>query len=85
MISSRTYTSQGLVLKYFPYKEADLILTVLTKQHGKLQAIAKGARKPQSKCSGHVEPLTVVDIQLAKGKSIETVTQVQTYKAYPSM
>ena len=85
MISSRTYTSQGLVLKYFPYKEADLILTVLTKQHGKLQAIAKGARKPQSKFSGHVEPLTVVDIQLAKGKSIETVTQVQTYKAYPSM
>ena len=85
MTSIKTYTSQALVLKYFPYKEADLILTVFTKQHGKLQAIAKGARKPQSKFSGHVEPLTVINIQLARGRSIETVTQVQTNKAYPTL
>ena len=85
MTSYKTFTNPALVLKYFPYQEADLIVTMLTKDHGKVQAIAKGARKLQSKFSGHIEPLTVVNVQLAKGKSLDTVTQVQTDKAYPQL
>ena len=44
-----TVVDQAIVLKRLEYGEADRILTVLTKNNGKLSVIAKGARRPKSK------------------------------------
>ena len=51
--------------------------------HGKLDAVAKGVRKTRSRMAGHVEPLTQATFQLAKGKSLDIVTQVETGRVVP--
>lgn len=62
--------------------EADKLLTLFTPDVGKLRANAKGARKPSSRKSGHVELFTHVDLLLAKGQQIDVVTQADTIDAF---
>jgi DNA repair protein RecO (recombination protein O) len=48
----------GVVLKTFPYGEADLIVTYLTPDFGLLKVFAKSPRKIRSKFGSSLEPLT---------------------------
>lgn len=74
---SRTYKTEALVLRRIDYGEADLILTLITPRYGKVRAIAKGARKPLSKTSGHVELYTLADMVLSRGRELDIVTQAE--------
>ena len=49
---------------------------------GKLTLLAKGVRKPASRKAGHIEPFTYVDLLIAKGRSIDLVTQAETVAAH---
>lgn len=60
--------TRGIVLKRTNFKEADRILTLLTPDHGKLSAIAKGVRRPKSKLAGGIELLSVSDITYLPGR-----------------
>jgi DNA repair protein RecO (recombination protein O) len=73
----KTYRSQGLVIKNAPFGEADLLVTLYTREAGKLRAVARGARRSGSRMVGHFEPLTVIGTSLAKGRSLDIVTQVE--------
>lgn len=73
---SRTLRTQAIVLRRVEYGEADLILTLLTPQHGKISAIARAARRPGAKASGHVELYSLSDMLLAHGTSLYLITQV---------
>ena len=53
----------ALILKQADYKEADVILTVLTEEYGKLSFVAAGARKMSSKNAGSILPYTKAEIQ----------------------
>src|SRR6185436_14450629 len=53
-----------------------------TAQHGKIRAIAKGARKPGSRLGGHVDVLTHSQLLLARGRTFEVVTQAETLDAF---
>ena len=77
MPSSRWYHCEALILKHFPMGEADLIVTAYTRERGKLRVVAKGARRSNSRLVGHLEPLTQVKLSLAKGRSLDYVTQAQ--------
>ncbi|MFN2162508.1 MAG: DNA repair protein RecO, partial [Candidatus Promineifilaceae bacterium] len=55
MSRERTYRTEAIVLKRSDFGEADRLLTLYSKEFGKIRAIAKGARKPQSRKTGHVE------------------------------
>jgi DNA repair protein RecO (recombination protein O) len=55
MARERTYRTEAIVLKRTDFGEADRLLTLFSKDLGKISAIAKGARKPQSRKTGHVE------------------------------
>lgn len=57
--------------------EADRIVTLLTPEHGKVRAVAKGVRKPKSKLAGRLEPLTHVSMLAWKGRELDIVTQVE--------
>ena len=52
----------GFVLKQSDYREADVILTVLTKEYGKLSFVAQGVRKMTSKNAGSIMPYTKTEI-----------------------
>lgn len=58
--------------------EADRIITLLTRDHGQVRAVAKGVRRTTSKFGARVEPFSVVDVQFHKGRSLDVVTQVET-------
>jgi DNA repair protein RecO (recombination protein O) len=68
-----------------PLGEADLIVTFFTRENGKLQAVAKGARKNSSKLVGHLEPLTQVNLSLARGRNLDIVTQAQVVTNFPPL
>lgn len=73
------------MLKRTDHGEADRLLTLFTPDLGKLRANAKGARKPSSRKSGHVELFTHVELMLAKGQQIDVVTQADAIDTFISL
>jgi len=80
--SERSFRVEAVVLRHRDFGEADRMLTLFTRQRGKLQALAKGARKPRSRKAGHLEPFTRVTLQLARGREMLILTQADTLEAY---
>ena len=72
--------TRAIVLKKLRLNEADNILTLLTSEGSNISAIAKSIRKTKSKFAGRLEPFSVIDLVLYKGKTLYTVTQVNTVK-----
>lgn len=62
--------------------EVDRIITLLTRHHGQVRAVAKGVRKTSSRFGGRLEPFTVVDLQLYEGKNLDTVSQAEQLANY---
>ncbi len=82
MRRDRLYRAEGIVLRQFRLGEADRIITLFTAEHGKLRAVAKGVRKTRSRLAGHLEPLTRVQVQVARGKSLDIISQAVTVDAH---
>jgi DNA repair protein RecO (recombination protein O) len=81
----KVYKTTGIVLRQRRLGEADKIVTIFTPNLGKLDAVAKGVRRPRSKLAGHVEPLTYTSFMLARGRELDIVTQAQTLEVFPSL
>ena len=62
--------------------EADRIVTMLSRQHGKIRAVAKGVRRTASKFGARLEPFMVADVQLNEGRSLDIITQAETLGSY---
>jgi DNA repair protein RecO (recombination protein O) len=73
----RSIRVEALVLRHTDWGEADRILSLYTRQMGKVGAIAKGVRKMKSRKAGHLEPFTRVNLQLARGRGLFIVTQAE--------
>lgn len=73
----------GIVLKRTNYGEADRIVTLLTKDFGKIQVMAKGVRRERSKLAGGIEPFSISEISIVKGRGdIDTLTSARLQKHY---
>ncbi|HEV3473398.1 MAG TPA: DNA repair protein RecO [Actinomycetota bacterium] len=69
------YKDEAVVLKTMKLGEADRIVTLMTRSHGKVRAVAKGVRKTKSRFGGRLEPFTRVDLMLYKGRGdLDTIT-----------
>lgn len=73
----RLYRDDGVVLRLQKLGEADRIVTLLTRRTGRVRAVAKGVRRTSSKFGGRLEPFGHVDLQLAEGRSLHSVSQVE--------
>jgi DNA repair protein RecO (recombination protein O) len=82
MTEPRSFRVEAVVLRHADWGEADRLLTLYTRERGKVRAIAKGARKIRSRKAGHLEPFTRVTLQLARGHDLLIVTQADTVEAY---
>jgi len=76
------FRTEGVVLSRRNFGEADRILTIFTRDHGKLTALAKGVRRPKSRKGGHVEIGNWCKLFIARGKNIDLLTEVETKKAF---
>src|SRR3978361_1939461 len=79
------YRDDAVVLRTQRLGEADRIITLLTRRHGRVRAVAKGVRRTKSKFGARLEPGTHVDLQLYEGRSLDTVTQAETLAPYGAM
>ena len=70
----KSYTVEAIVLRRRPLGEADQILTLLSRERGKISAVAKGVRKTQSKFGARLDFFNRAIITLHAGRSLETVT-----------
>jgi len=78
----RSFRAEAVVLRHSDWGEADRMLTLYTRQMGKVRAIAKGVRKVRSRKSGHLEPFTRVNLQLARGRDLFIVIQAEAVDTY---
>ncbi len=78
----RAYKTEAVVLRRIPMGEADALLVLATPELGKVRAVARGVRRPSSKLGGHVEPLSRVLLMLARGQSLDVVTQAHLLEPY---
>jgi DNA repair protein RecO (recombination protein O) len=77
-----TLRVESVVLRHSDWGEADRLLTIFSREQGKLRCLAKGARKLLSRKAGHLEPFTRVALLLARGSDLWIVTQAETVDAY---
>jgi DNA repair protein RecO (recombination protein O) len=68
---------RAIVLSSRPLGEADRIVTLLTKELGRVDAVVKGVRRTKSRWGGRLEPFGVVDLVIFRGRSLFTVTSAQ--------
>lgn len=78
----RLYRLSAIVLKRRDMGEADRLLTVFTRDQGKVTLLAKGVRRAASRKAGHIEPFTYTELLVAKGASLDLVTQAETIEAH---
>jgi len=87
---SQLYRDQGVVLRTWKLGEADRILNIMTRGHGKVRAVAKGVRRTKSRFGGRLEPTAHVALQLHHGRSdlqvvtgAESLDQFEPFRADP--
>lgn len=78
----RSYRTEAIVIRRVNLGETDRILTLLTKDRGKLSVIAKGARRIKSSMQGAAELCSYSSFQLALGTNLDVVTQVELKNAF---
>lgn len=77
-----TYRDEAVILRTHKLGEADRIVTMLSRQHGKVRAVAKGVRRTSSKFGARLEPFMVADVQLYQGRSLDIVQQAESLGSY---
>ncbi|MDD7505386.1 MAG: DNA repair protein RecO [Actinomycetaceae bacterium] len=79
---NKTYRDQVIVLYTYPIGEADRVITMLSREHGKIRAVAKGVRKTKSRFGARLEPFSLIDAQFYIGRTLDVVTQVESLNEY---
>ncbi|MCS7172749.1 MAG: DNA repair protein RecO [Armatimonadetes bacterium] len=79
------YKVEGIVLGRRNLGEADRVLTLLTREYGKLAVKAKAVRRPSSRLAGRLEPFTHARFLLARGRTLDVVAQVEVITSFASL
>lgn len=82
---AQTYTTEGIILKRKDYQENDRLFFVFTKEHGKLQVVAKGTKKISSKLNSYLEPMYLVRLMIAKGKGFDKLANCNLLESYQNL
>ena len=72
------YRDHAVVLRTYRLGEADRIVVLLTAEHGKIRAVARGVRKTGSKFGSRLEPGSHVAVLIAEGRDLDAVAQAET-------
>jgi len=79
------YKTQGIVIRKRDLSEADRLLTIYTKDFGKILVKAKAVKKSQAKLKGHLELFLYSDLMLAEGRGLDIVTGAETIDNFSSI
>lgn len=76
------HSACAIILKNVPHGEADALVTLYTKEFGKIRAIATGVKKEQAKLKGHLEPLNFSFVHFVTGKRGERLTSARALESW---
>lgn len=76
------YQADALVIRSREYGESDRLLTLFSREQGKLHAVAKGVRKPKSKQRAGAQLFTYADFLLYHGRTLDTVNQASPKESF---
>ena len=76
-MSTRSYSDEGIILARRNFGEADRIISVYSKHHGRLSLMAKGVRRPVSRKRGSLEVFNWIKFAAAKGKNLDIITETE--------
>ncbi len=82
MARQRVYRTPAVILKRMDLGEADRIVTLFSRDEGKIRAVARGVRRTTSRSAGHLEPFTLSDVLLAVGRELDVISQVETLESF---
>jgi DNA repair protein RecO (recombination protein O) len=73
------YEDEAIVLRQYPLSDSDRIIVLITREHGKARAVAKGVKKPQSRIAGCLEPLSHVRLELyaREGRELSQIRRAE--------
>ena len=77
--------TQGLVLRRTEYNDRDCLLTILTREHGKLTAKARGVRRKNSPLTAQCQLLAFAEFTLFEYKGMYTVNEAVTIELFPQL
>ena len=80
-----TYKTEGIIIRRNNFLESSLILDIYTKDYGKVEAVARSARKAKGKLKGHLELFLWTEFILANGKNIDTITSSLTVESFSNL
>jgi len=69
------YRSDAIILKSSDYRESEKIVTIFTEKEGKIKAIAKGTKKPNSSLRACIQPFVYSSLYFSQGKNMDIITQ----------
>lgn len=82
MARGTIHRDEGIVLRTYRLGEADRIVVLLTRQRGKVRAVAKGVRKTRSKFGSRLEPMSHCALQIYEGRELDLVTQAESIDTF---
>lgn len=85
MAGPREYQVEGLVIRLADVGERDRVVTLFTREEGKLAFIARGARRPGSSLGPCVQPLTRGRFQCVRRRALHLITQAAVVDSYSGL
>lgn len=82
---ARLYNTQGVILRRRDIGEADRVIVVYTREHGKRSLSARGSRKTTSKIAGQIEPFSLVNLHVALTRGLHIVSQAEARNIFPTL
>lgn len=83
---ANSYKTEAIVLRKLRYGEADSVLQLYTREHGRVGAIAKGVRRSRSRFGGRLEPFFRLEVILHEGRGdLATITSAETLDGHAGL
>ncbi|NLY90667.1 MAG: DNA repair protein RecO [Firmicutes bacterium] len=76
------YHCEGIILRTRIFGEADRIVTLLTKEKGKIEAVARGARRPRNRLVGVTQQFSYLRGLIFTGKDLDQLSQAELIKSF---
>ena len=80
-----TFNIKALILNRKPFFEDGSKVTVYSEDLGKLELVARGTKKIKSKLAGHLEPISLVDIMVVRGRQYNYIGAVISKNCYANI
>ncbi len=79
------YKTRAISQNTPPFAEADKLVTLFTRERGKIRVVAKSARRVPSRLGGRIESFTYAELFIAQGRSLDIISQCEVLESFQTV